>query len=91
MDRDFQARYQQAEQAYGEGSNADAQAIALELLSELENTPPVMVIHQPGSAGAASSPYSLATLPCMGWTNPTKPHTSMDWFWTVNHQRSKPN
>ncbi|MGB1622636.1 MAG: hypothetical protein ACPHAS_08235, partial [Synechococcus sp.] len=39
MDRDFQTRYQQAEQAYGDGRYSDAHAIAMGLLSDLENTP----------------------------------------------------
>ena len=47
MDRDFQARYQQAEQAYGEGSYSDAHAMASDLLSELEST-----AHDAGTASA---------------------------------------
>ena len=47
MDRDFQARYQQAEQAYGEGSYSDAHAMASDLLSELEST-----AHDDGTASA---------------------------------------
>ena len=47
MDRDFQARYQQAERAYGEGSYSDAHAMASDLLSELEST-----AHDDGTASA---------------------------------------
>lgn len=40
LDRDFQTRYQQAEQAYGNERYSDAHAIAMGLLSELEETTP---------------------------------------------------
>ena len=39
MDSDFQERYQQAEQAYGEGRYSDAHALAMGLLDELNSTP----------------------------------------------------
>ena len=39
MDRDFQDRYQRAEQAYGEERYSDAHALAMGLLDELNDTP----------------------------------------------------
>ena len=39
MDADFQQRYQDAEQAYGEGRYPDAQGLATTLLEQLEATP----------------------------------------------------
>ncbi len=45
MDGDFQQRYQDAEQAYGEGRYPDANRLATTLLEQLEATPDAPEIH----------------------------------------------